>query len=60
MDKNEKKILEILRYMDFIKHEKVKIQIFLSEFPSFYKDKIQFNEPRNLEEVMRKAKYLYE
>jgi hypothetical protein len=29
-------------------------------FPSFYKDKIQFDEPKTLEEAIRKDKYLYE
>jgi len=32
----------------------------LSSFPSFYKEKIQFDEPRTLEEFIRKAKYFYE
>jgi hypothetical protein len=40
MDEYEKKFLEILRYVDFIMDEKVKIKTFLSGFPSFYKDKI--------------------
>jgi hypothetical protein len=32
----------------------------LSGFPSLYKDKIQFNDPKNLEKSIRKEKYLYE
>jgi hypothetical protein len=60
MDEYEKKFLEILRYMDFIRDEKVKIHRFLSGFTSFYKEKIQFDEPRTLEESIRKDKYLYE
>jgi hypothetical protein len=46
--------------MDFVKNKKVKIQWFLSGFPSFYKYKIQFDEPKTLEKTMRKVKYLYE
>jgi hypothetical protein len=46
--------------MDFIKDEKVKIKRFLSRLPSFYKDKIQFDEPKTLKETIRKSKYLYE
>jgi hypothetical protein len=57
---HEKKLLELLRYLGFIKEEKMKIQRFLSGVPSFYKDKIQFYEPNTLEEAIRKAKYLYE
>jgi hypothetical protein len=40
MDEYERRFLEILIYVSFIKDEKVKIQRFLSGLPSFYKDKI--------------------
>jgi hypothetical protein len=60
MEDYEKKFLEILRYMDFIRNEKVKIKSLLSGFLSFYKDKIQFENPRTLEESVRKAKSFYE
>ena len=49
-----------MRYVRYIKDEKVKIQFFLSGLPQSYKDKIEFYEPRTLEEVIRKAKYCYE
>jgi hypothetical protein len=52
--------LALLRYAGFIKEENVKIQRFLSGPPSFYKDKIEFDEPKILEETIRKTKYLYE
>jgi hypothetical protein len=60
MDEYERKFLEILRSVILIRDEKVKIQRFLSGLPSFYRVKIQFDEPKYLEEVIRKAKYLYE
>ena len=60
MEENANKFLEILRYVKYIKDEKVKIQRFLSGFPQPYKDIIEFYEPRTLEEVIRKAKYFYE
>jgi hypothetical protein len=44
----------------FIKDEKVKVQRFLSGLPSFYKEKIQYDEPRTLTETIRKDKYMYE
>ena len=44
----------------YIKDEKVKIQRFRSGLPQYYKDKIEFYEPRTLEEAIRKAKYCYE
>jgi hypothetical protein len=60
MEEYEKKFLGMLKYVGFIKYEKVKIQRFLSGFPSFYKEKIQYDEPRTLTETIRKDKYLYE
>jgi hypothetical protein len=60
MDEHEKKFLELLRYVSFIIDEKVKIQNFLSGIPSFYKDKIQFDESNNLEETVRNSKYFYD
>jgi hypothetical protein len=60
VEEYENKFLELLRYVGFIKEEQVRIQRFLSGLPSFYRDEIQFNEPKTLEEAIRKAKYLYE
>jgi hypothetical protein len=56
----ENNFLGLLKYVGFIKYEKVKIQRFLSGLPSFYKEKIQYDEPRTLTETIRKAQYLYE
>jgi hypothetical protein len=60
MDEYERRFFELLRYVGFIKYEKVKIQRFLSGLPSFYSDKIHYDEPKTLENTIRKAKYLYE
>jgi hypothetical protein len=60
MDEYEKIFFELLDYVDFIKDEKVKIQRFMSDLPSFYSDKIHYDNPRNLEEAIRRAKNLYE
>ena len=60
MDEYANKFLELLRYVWYIRDEKVKIQWFLSGLPQAYKDKIEFYEPRNLEEEIRKDKYCYE
>jgi len=59
MSEYEKKFLELLWYVDFIRDEKAKIQRFLSDLPVYYKDKIQYDEPRTLEESIRKAHCLY-
>ena len=60
MDEYANKFLELLRYVWYIKDEKVKIQWFLSGFPQAYKDRNEFYEPWTLEEAIRKAKYCYE
>jgi len=60
LKKYEKNFLELLRYVGFIKEEKVKIEMFLSGLSSFYKGKFKFYKPKTLEEIIRKAKYLYE
>ena len=60
MEEYVNKFLELLRYVRYIKDEKVKVQHFMSGLPQSYKDKIEFYEPGTLEEAIRKAKYFYE
>ena len=50
MEAFEKMFLELLNYADFIKDEKVNIQRFLSGLPEYYRDKIQYDRPRNLKD----------
>ena len=57
MDEYANKFLELLRYVRYIRDEKMKIQWFLSGLPQAYKDRIEFYEPRTLEEAIRKDKY---
>jgi hypothetical protein len=49
-----------LKYIVFIKDEQVKIHRYLSGFPSFISDKIQYDDPKTLEETIKHAKCLYE
>jgi hypothetical protein len=58
MDEYEKRFFEFLKYVNFIKDEKVKIQRFLSGLPSFYSGKIQYDNPMTLEESIRREKHL--
>jgi hypothetical protein len=60
IDEYERSFLELLNYVPFIKDEQVKIQIYLSGFPSFINDKIQCDEPKMLEETIRCTKCCYE
>jgi len=54
------KFLSLLRYVPYITGEKPKVQRFLSCLPTSYKDRIEFDDPRTLEEAMRKEKLYYE
>jgi hypothetical protein len=60
MEEYEKKFLGLLKYVEFINYEKVKIQRFSSGLPAFYKENIRYDEPNTLIEAIKKAKYLYE
>jgi hypothetical protein len=57
MDEYEKGFFELQKYVDFIKYEKAKIQIFLCGLPFFYSDKIQYDNPKTLEEGIRREKH---
>jgi hypothetical protein len=60
IDEYERRLLELLKYVCFIKDEHVKIQRYLSGMPSFINDKIQYDDPNTLEETIRRAKCLYD
>jgi hypothetical protein len=60
IDEYKRRFLELLKYVSFIKDEQVKIQRYLSGLPSFISDKIQYDDPKTLEETIRRAKCLYE
>lgn len=52
--------LDLLRYVLYLKEEKVKIQRFISGLLVVFKYKIEFDEPRSLEEAIIKMKHCYE
>ena len=54
------KFLSLLRYVPYIIDEKPKIQIFLSCLPTSFKDRNEFDNPKTLEEAMRKVDFCYE
>jgi len=54
------KFLDLLRFVPYIKEEKVKVQRLLSCFPLDYKDIIEFENPKTLDEVLRKARLCFE
>jgi hypothetical protein len=60
IDEYERIFLELLQYVSFIKYETIKIQRYLSGLPSFISDKIHYDDPKNLEETIRRSKCLYD
>jgi len=54
------KFSELLRNVPYLKEEKAKIQRFISGLPVAFKDRIEFDEPRSLEEAIRKLKHCHE
>jgi len=59
-DEYTNRFLELLRYVPYLKDEKAKIQVFMSGLPTKYGEQIEFDDPRSLEEDVRKLKHCYE
>ena len=54
------KVLSLLRYIPYIVDEKPKVQQFLSFLFFHIKHRIKYDNPKTLEEAMRKAHFCYE
>jgi len=54
------KFLELLRYVLYLKDEKSKIERYVSGMPQSFKGKIEFNEPKALEDAVKKLNQYYE
>ena len=52
--------LSLLRYMPYIVDENPKVQRFLSCLPFHIKDRIEYDNPKTIEEAMRKETFYYE
>ena len=50
------KLTNLLRYVPYIREEKAKVQRFLNCFPAVYKEKIEFDNLKNMDEAVRKAR----
>jgi hypothetical protein len=60
IDEYEGRFLELLKYVSFIKDVTVNIQRYLSGLPLFISEKIQYDDPKTLEETIRRDKWLYD
>ena len=54
------KFLSLLRYVPYLVYEKPKVQWFLSCLHYQIKDRIEYDNPKTLEESMRKANFCFE
>jgi hypothetical protein len=54
MDDLINKLLELLRFVPYIREDKVKIQWFLICLPQSYKERIEFENPKTLSEVFKR------
>jgi hypothetical protein len=59
IDEYERRFLELLKCVSFIKDDTVNIQRYLSGLPSLINDKIQYDDPKTLEETIRRSKCLW-
>jgi len=61
--KNEEyktKFIEFFRYVPYLKDEKTKVQRFISGLPLAFKDRMEWDEPQSLEEVIGMLKNCYD
>ena len=56
----ERRFLELMKYVSFINDEIVNIQRYLSGFQPSINEKIQYDDPKTLEETIRQDKCLYD
>eukprot|EP00253_Pinus_taeda_P011517 PITA_11517 len=50
----------LLRYVPYIREEKAKIQRFVSSLPPYMRERIEFDNPKSMDEVIRKARICYQ
>lgn len=54
------RFLELLRYVPYLTEEKAKMQRSISGLSVAFKDRIEFDEPKSLEEIIQKLRHCYE
>ena len=50
----------LLRYVPYLKEEKAKVQRFVSSLPMYMRERIEFDNPRTMDEAIRKARICYQ
>eukprot|EP00253_Pinus_taeda_P018772 PITA_18772 len=60
MDEFINRFTSLLSYVPYIKEEKAKVQRFVSSLPSYIRERIEFDNPRTMDEAIRKARICYQ
>eukprot|EP00253_Pinus_taeda_P003695 PITA_03695 len=60
MDEFITRFTSLLRYVPYIREEKAKVQRFVSSLPPYMRERIEFDNPKSIDEVIRKARICYQ
>eukprot|EP00253_Pinus_taeda_P023407 PITA_23407 len=60
MDEFITRFTSLLRYVPYIREEKAKVQRFVSSLPAYMRERIEFDNPKPMDEVIRKARIYYQ
>eukprot|EP00253_Pinus_taeda_P009062 PITA_09062 len=60
MDEFITRFTSLLHYVPYIRQEKVKVQRFVSNLPPYMRERIEFDNPKSMDEVIRKARICYQ
>eukprot|EP00253_Pinus_taeda_P010862 PITA_10862 len=60
MDEFINRFTSLLRYVPYIKEEKAKVERFVSSLPSYIRERIEFGNPRTMDEAIHKARICYQ
>eukprot|EP00253_Pinus_taeda_P011976 PITA_11976 len=60
MDKFITRFTSLLRYVPYIREEKAKVQRFVSSLPPYMRERIEFDNPKSMDEVIQKARICYQ
>lgn len=60
MDEFMTKFTSLLWYLPYIRKEKEKVQWFINSLPLFMKERLEFDNPKTMEEVIRKVQICYQ
>eukprot|EP00253_Pinus_taeda_P035991 PITA_35991 len=60
MDEFIARFTSLLRYVPYIREEKAKVRRFVSSLPPYMRERIEFDNPKSMDEVIRKARICYQ